>query len=149
MRNLQAVSIAKLFVAVLVLTLLFLGRAQGQGTDTVYRGTFTLAQQIHWGKSVLPPGHYTITIASIGNPAVVKVQNEDTGEGFRVVTGVHENRTSGIDQLLLEAKNGHQTVQSLSLPHLGMVLIYEPVAVREPVLEARAGQTIPVLLAKR
>ena len=148
MKNRQAIAITKLFVAALVLTLLFVGRAQAQ-TDTVYRGTFTLAQQIHWGKSVLRPGHYTISIKSSGSPAIVKVENEDTGEGFRVVTGIHKETTTGPSALLLQAKNGQQTVQSLSLPQLGKVLIYESTPAREPALEARASQTVPVLLAKK
>jgi hypothetical protein len=149
MKNLRASAITKLFVAVLVMTVVFVGRAQAQGTDTVYRGTFTLTQQIHWGKSVLRPGHYTMTMASIGNPAMVKVQNEDSGESFRVVTAVREETTAGTSALFLQAKNGRATVYSLSLPQLGIVLIYEPTLAREPVLEARASQTVPVLLAKK
>jgi hypothetical protein len=149
MRNLRAIAITKLFVAALAMTLVFVGRAQAQGTDTVYRGTFTLTQQIHWGRSVLRPGHYTMTMASIGNPAIVKVQNEDTGEGFRVVTAVREETTGGTSALFLQAKNGRASVYSLSLPQLGIVLIYEPTLAREPVLEARASQTVPVLLAKK
>ena len=149
MKNLRAIAISKLFVAALVMTVVFVGRAQAQGTDTVYRGTFTLTQQIHWGKSVLRPGHYTMTMTSIGNPAIVKVQNEDSGEAFRVVTAVREETTAGTSALFLQAKDGRATVHSLSLPQLGIVLIYEPTLAREPVLEARARQTVPVLLAKK
>jgi hypothetical protein len=149
MKNLRAIAISKLFLAALVMTVVFVGRAQAQGTDTVYRGTFTLTQQIHWGKSVLRPGHYTMTMASIGNPAIVKVQNEDSGEAFRVVTAVREETTAGTSALFLQAKDGRATVHSLSLPQLGIVLIYEPTLAREPVLEARARQTVPVLLAKK
>ena len=43
-----------------------------------------------------------------------------------MVTGVHEERTTGPNALLLQWKNGQQLVRSLSLPELGMVLIYEP-----------------------
>jgi hypothetical protein len=149
MRNLRAIAITKLFLAALAMTLVFAGRAQAQGADTVYRGTFTLTQQIHWGRSVLRPGHYTMTMASIGSPAIVKIQNEDTGEGFRVVTAVREETTAGTSALFLQAKNGRASVYSLSLPQLGIVLIYEPTLAREPVLEARAGMTVPVLLAKK
>jgi len=148
MKNLRAIAITKLFVAALVMTLLLVGRAQAQGADAVYHGTFTLTQQIHWGKSVLRPGHYTMTIASSGNPVIVKVQNEDTGESFRVVTGVHEERTTGPNALLLQWKNGQQLVHSLSLPELGMVLIYEPALTYEPVLDAYASQAVSVQLAK-
>lgn len=149
MRAHRSLAITKMFLVALVMTLLFIGRGQAQGTDTVYRGTFTLTQQIHWGKSVLRPGHYTMTITSSGSPAIVKVQNEDTGEAFRVVTSVHEETTTGSSALFLQAKNGQPTVRSLSLPQIGMVLIYEPALSREPVLEARASQAVPVLLGKK
>jgi len=149
MKNLRAIAITKLFLLALVMALLSISRAQAQGTDTVYRGTFALTQQIHWGKSALRPGHYTMTIASTGNPAIVKVQNEDTGEAFQVVTSVREETTAGTNALLLQAENGQPTVYSLSLPQLGMVLIYEPARVHERGLEARARQAVPVLLAKR
>ena len=90
-----------------------------------------------------------MAIASSGSPVIVKVQNEDTGEAFRVATNVHREKKTGMNALLLQAKNGQPTVHSVSLPEIGMTLIYEPGAKREPVLEARASQTVPVLLAKK
>lgn len=149
MRTHRVLAVTKLFMVALVMTPLFVSSARAQGADTVYRGTFTLTQQINWGKSVLRPGHYTMTIASIGNPAVVKVENEDTGEGFRVVTGVREGTTASTSALFLQVKNGRATVHSLSLPRFGIVLVYEPGPAREPVLEAYADQVVPVLLAKK
>jgi hypothetical protein len=149
MENLRAIAMTKLFVTALVMTLLLVGRAQAQGVDTVYRGTFTLTQPIHWGESVLRPGQYTMTIASIGNPAIVKVQNEDSGEAFLVVTTVREETTAGTSALFLQVKDGRVAVHSLSLPQLGIVLIYKPALAREPVLEARASQTVPVLVARK
>lgn len=149
MRTHRALAPTKMFLVALVMTLLLVGRAQAQGTDMVLLGKFTVSQQIHWGKSVLRPGHYTIIIASSSNPVIVKVQNEDTGESFRVVTGVHEERTKGPNALLLQWKNGQQLVHSLSLPELGMVLIYEPALAYEPVLDAHASQAVPVQLAKK
>jgi len=66
-----------------------------------------------------------------------------------VVTAVHNGITTGSNALLLQAKNGQPTVQSLSLPEIGIVLIYEPAPRSEPVLEAHASQAVPVLLAKK
>ena len=149
MRTHRALAATKMFLVALVMTLLLFGRAQAQGTDMVLHGKFTVSQTIHWGKSVLPPGHYTMIIASTSNPVIVKVQNEDTGESFRVVTGVHEERTTGPNALLLQSKNGQQLVHSLSLPELGMALIYEPALAYEQVLDAHARQVVPVQLAKK
>jgi len=128
----------------LVMTLVLVGRAQPQGTDLVYRGTFTLTQRIHWGKSILRPGHYTITMASKGLPVIVKIQNEDTKEAFRVMAGAYDERVTGIHALLLQVKNGQLSVQSLSLSQIGMVLIYEPALARDSVLDAHAAQVVPI-----
>jgi hypothetical protein len=150
MRTHRSLAITKMFLLALVMTLLFVGRIRAQGAaDSAYLGKFTLAKQIHWGKSVLRPGHYTIAIASSSSPVIVKVQNENTGESFRVVTAVHEEKTTGSNALLLQVKNGQPTVHSLSLPEIGMVLIYEPASRREPVVEAHASQVVPVLVAKK
>ena len=142
----RALSVARIFLVALVITPLFVGRGRAQGT--AYLGKFTLTQQIRWGKSSLPPGHYTLTIVSSSSPVIVKVQNEGTGESFRVVTSIHEEKTSGVNGLFLQAKNGQQTVHSLSVPEIGMVFIYEPVLANKPVLETQASQIVPVQLAK-
>jgi len=145
----RALSVARIFLVALVITPLFVWSGRAQGTaDSAYLGKFTLTQQIHWGKSSLPPGHYTLTIVSSSSPVIVKVQNEGTGESFRVVTSIHEEKTSGVNGLFLQAKNGQQTVHSLSVPEIGMVFIYEPVLANKPVLETQASQIVPVQLAK-
>jgi hypothetical protein len=45
--------------------------------------TFTLPYEVHWGKAVLPPGHYSITIDDARRPALVS--NTLTGERYAVV----------------------------------------------------------------
>ena len=145
----RTLAVAKMCVVALLTTVLLVGRAQAQGTNTAFLGKFTVGQTISWGKSVLRPGHYTIIIASSSNPVVVRVQNDDNGESFRVVTGVHEERTTGPNALFLQWKNGQQLVQTLSLPEVGMVLIYEPAFAPERLLDAHASQAVPVRLAKK
>ena len=64
-----------LLVAVLLMSLFSIGPAQAQGQSPAYAGTFTTTNQIHWGKTVLQPGTYTITIKSTGNPIVASIRN--------------------------------------------------------------------------
>jgi len=145
----RSLSVARILLVALVITPLFVGSGRAQGTaDSAYLGKFTLKQQIRWGKSSLCPGHYTLTITSSSSPVIVKVQNEDTGESFRVMTSIREEKTSGVNGLFLQAKNGQRTVHSLSVPEIGMVLIYEPALAHRPVLETHASQIVPVQLAK-
>jgi hypothetical protein len=115
-----------LFLVALMMIFLLVDGTKVQAAESVYFGKFILVQQIHWGRSVLRPGHYTMAIVSSTNPVIVKVQNEETGESFRVATVIREEKTTGSDALLLHARNGELTVHSLSLPEIGMVLIYEP-----------------------
>jgi hypothetical protein len=47
--------LAKMCLVALVMTLLWVGKAQAQGTNTAFLGRFTVSQQIRGGKSVLRP----------------------------------------------------------------------------------------------
>ena len=139
----------KMMLATLVLSLLFVGTTQAQGDLTVYFGKFTLAHQVHWGKSVLLPGDYTLTIKSTATPVLALVQKVDGHAAIRVMSGARENKTNGVDALLIKEKDGQLRVHSLSLAQLGMVLIYDPLLAQEPVQEARVSQSVPILWARK
>ena len=47
------------------------------------KGTFTLAYEVHWGKAILPPGQYSISIDDPRRPSLVI--NTLTGERRAVV----------------------------------------------------------------
>jgi hypothetical protein len=149
MRSNQILLGIKMMLATLVLSLLFVGTAQAQGELTVYFGKFTLAHQVQWGKSVLLPGNYTITIESTATPVIALVQKADGHAAIRVMSGVLDHNTNGINALLIKDKDGRLTVHSLSLAQLGMVLIYDPSLAQEPVQEARLSQSVPVLWARK
>jgi len=139
----------KMLLAALVLSLLFVGTARAQGDLTVYFGKFTLAQEVQWGKSVLQPGDYTITIKSTAFPVIALVQKVDGHAAIRVMSGARDDKTNGVNALLIKEKDGQPTVHSLSLAQLGMVLVYDPSLAQEPVQEARVSQSVPVLSAKK
>jgi hypothetical protein len=149
MRTNQSVAGIKMLLATLVMSLLCVGTMQAQGELPVYRGKFTLPYQVHWGKSVLRPGDYTITIQSTGTPTFALISKADGSGGIRVVSGVRSGPTNGVNALLVKDKDGQLTVHSLSLANLGMVLIYDPSLARETVQEARASQIVPVMWAKK
>jgi hypothetical protein len=138
-----------LLVAALLTSLLFAGTAGAQGQSPAYVGKFTLANQIHWGKSVLQPGNYTITIRSTGTPIIALVRKADGDAVTHVMSGARSGNTNGVNALLIKEKDGQLTVHSLALADLGMVLIYDPSLARETVQEARANQIVPVMWAKK
>jgi hypothetical protein len=149
MERKQRMAGTAILVAVLLTSLLSVGTARAQGQSPAYVGTFTLTNQIHWGKSVLQPGNYTITMKSVGNPIIALVRKADGDAVTYVMSRARSENTSGVNALLIKEKDGQLTVHSLALADLGMVLIYDPTLAREKVQEARAGQTVPVTWAKK
>jgi hypothetical protein len=143
MRTNQRAAGIRMSLAALVMSLLYIGTVQAQ--IPVYRGQFTLPYQVHWGKSVLEPGDYTITIQSAAIPTIALITTADGKGGTHVVTGVHGEPTKGVNALLLKDKDGQLTVHSLSLADLRMALIYDPPLARESDQEARVSRTVTVM----
>jgi len=147
-RNQRIVRTA-LLGTVLLVSLFSIGPARTQGQSPAYVGTFTTTSQILWGKTVLQPGSYTITIKSTGSPIVASIRNAKGDAVTHVVSGAHTGKTNGVNALLIKEKNGQLEVHSLALADLEMVLIYDPGLAREAVREARASKSIPVTWAKK
>jgi len=149
MKKAQAVAVRKMLFAALGFSLIVTGFAQTQVDLPVFMGKFTLTTQVQWNKTVLQPGDYTITIGSVGVPTFALVTNSKSGHAARFMSGINGGQTSAGNALLIREKDGKLRVYSLVLGSLGRVLVYDPALAREAVLEARAPQTVPVMLAKR
>lgn len=139
---------AALLVAALLTSLFLAGTAPAQAQHPAFVGTFTLTQPTHWGKCVLQPGNYTITIKSTASPMIASIRDAEGNAVTDVVSGARSGKTSRVNALLIKEKNGQLEVHSLALADLGMVLIYDPGLARETVHEARTSQTLPVMSAK-
>jgi hypothetical protein len=138
-----------LLVAALFTSLFFVGSARAQGQSPAYVGKFALTNQIHWGKCVLQPGNYTITIKSTREPTIALIRNIDGDAVTYVVSGARSGNTNGVNAVLIKEKDGQLKVHSLALADLGMVLIYDPTLARETAQEARVSKTVPVTWAKK
>lgn len=139
---------SRVLAAALLMSLFFIATSQAQTDPVVLAGKFTLTDQVLWGKTVLQPGDYTITIGSTSMPTLALVRD---GKGRPVacfVSGIDGGRTSAGNALLIREQDGQLRVYSLALRSLGRVLVYDPALAREAVLEARAPQAVPVMLAK-
>jgi hypothetical protein len=148
-RSVISISLRLLTLAALLTSLFFVGTALAQGQSPAYVGKFTLTYQIHWGKSVLQPGNYTIMFKSRGTPIIASIYNVDGNAVTFVMSGARSGNTNGMNALLIKEKDGQLRVHSLALADLGMVLIYDPSLARETVQEARVSKTIPVTWAKK
>ena len=149
MRKNQTMAGTALLVTVLLASFFCPGNARAQGVSPAYVGKFTLTQQIHWGKGVLQPGNYTITIKSMGSPVIATIRTADGNAVTAVMAAARSGNTNGASALLIGEKNGRMNVYSLALADLGTVLIYDPALAREAVQETRANQTVPVTWAKK
>jgi hypothetical protein len=140
---------SQVLAAALLMSLFFIATSQAQTDRVVFAGKFTLTDQVQWGKTVLQPGDYTITIGSTSMPVLVLVRDSKGRAVARFMSGNDSGETSARNALLIQEKGGQMHVYSLELASLGRVLVYDPALARAAVLEARAPQTVPVMLAKR
>jgi hypothetical protein len=123
--------------------------AQAQTDVPVFKGNFTLSSEVLWGKSVLQPGNYTITVGSSHTPNSILVRSNSGHAVVILVTAIDGVRTGDKNALLITPKNGQLCVYSLVLSDLGRTLIYDPALARQAALQARAPQTVPVTWARR
>ena len=140
---------SQVLAAALLMSLFFIATSQAQTDLVVFAGKFTLTDQVLWDKTVLQPGDYTITIGSGSMPTRVLVRDSKGRPVAWFMSGNDSGKTSARNALLIKEKGGQMHVYSLELARLGRVLVYDPALARAAVLEARAPQTVPVMLAKR
>jgi hypothetical protein len=149
MKRVQGLSVSKVLFAALSISLIVGGIARAQMDLPVFTGKFTLTNPVQWNKTVLQPGHYTVTIGS-GSEAKYALIRDREGRGVGLfVSSFNSRETSASNALLIRENGGQARVYALALASLGRVMVYDPVLGREAVMEARAPQTVPVMLAKR
>ncbi|HXZ39787.1 MAG TPA: hypothetical protein VEG68_03535 [Terriglobales bacterium] len=149
MKKVQGLAASKMLFAALSISLIVVGIAQAQVDIPVFTGTFTLTDQVQWGKTVLQPGNYTITVGSDSVATLVLVRDSKGQPVARLMSGIDDGKTSVRNALLIREKGGQLHVYGLALASLGRVLVYDPVLAREAMLDARVPQTVPVMLAKK
>ncbi len=147
MKRVQGLVVGKTLFAALSIGLIFAGIAQAQ--IPTFTGKFTLTTQVQWKRTVLQPGDYTVTVESMNAPVAALIRDSRGWPVARFVSGIDSGEASTVNALLIREKGGQLRVFALALANLGKVLVYDPALAREAVLEARASQTVPVMLAKR
>jgi hypothetical protein len=123
--------------------------ASAQMGPAKYVGRFTLQSSVHWGKSTLQPGTYTVTIRSTGVPMIAVIRDSQGRAVTDVMTGARSSRTDGLNALLIREKDGQLRVCSLALSDLGIDLIFDRAPAQERPQEARFSQKVPVLWAAK
>jgi hypothetical protein len=117
--------------------------------QNVFKGKFTLPEDVRWGNASLPAGDYTMSVKSIGLPVLVTL--EGPNGGTFIMTGSTDKRDSGgSSNLTIERRNGDRVVSKLYLADFGVELRYQvpsqPKGERE--LAQGPASTEQVLIAK-
>jgi hypothetical protein len=149
MRRNSRMSGLQVLVAGLLMSVFLIAASQAQSDLSLFTGKFTLTHQILWGETVLRPGDYTISIESGQMPTFALIRDGQGRPVARFMSGIDAGRAGVGNALLLSEKGGQLRVYSLALGSLGRVWVYDPALAREVLLEARAQQTVPLMLAKR
>lgn len=150
MNTMQSIQRGALLLAALVMSLMTAGAARAQHEHPSFRGKFTLITPVHWGKSVLEPGEYTVCVESMASvPNFALIQKEGSTFSIRVMSGVRDDYNGNSDALQLKIKNGELVVQALRLADLKTTLVYDSSSREQKVEEVRANVSIPVLVARK
>ena len=149
MKNVQGLALGRILLAALGISLIATGIANAQMAQPIFKGEFTLTTQVRWKTLVLRPGVYTVTIDSESLPSFAVVKDSEGHTLARLMCGIVNEEKSAGNALLIKETDRQFHVYSLSLGSLGKMLVYDPALAREATLEARAPQTVPVVLAKQ
>jgi len=141
-----SVTVSKLSIAAALVLGASVGTANAQ---SLAKGTFTLPYEVQWGKAVLQPGSYVITIDSQRGPAVVRTLN---GEGRLIVMGLAEEAMKDHPSSLVITKNeNRREVRYLNLREVDKSFAYRPFTKSERKLVGQLGETeaLPILMAQK
>jgi len=145
-RIIRQISKAALFAAALLAICFSASTASAQD----FKGKFTLPFSVRWGKAVLSPGDYQLTIDN--SPGVKMLVLRDA-RSLRCVAferaSVREGSSKGASALLVGRQGTQWVVYSLRVAELGDTFVYQrPPAQARPFEEAGQTQTVAVLVTK-
>jgi hypothetical protein len=138
----------KLFLGVLLAVCFLAATAHA---DPPFKGRFTLTHQVHWGKTLLGPGSYSLAIDDLARTIIIR--DPRTGKIVARQFAWSDYHADNSDSELLIAVRGHERfVYSVRLAGLGEVYFQStrPFGARLKATEqARNAEAIPVEVAKK
>lgn len=113
------------------------------------KGSFTLPYEVHWGKAILAPGHYSITIERADRPAAVSTP---TGRvvAYVMARSFDDAQTDQATALLITKAEAQRVVRSFNWREGNRRFIYRPFTEAERV-SANAGtfETVTIEVAQK
>jgi hypothetical protein len=120
--------------------------AAAQGN--VYKGSFTLQNEVRWQGKVMPAGDYTFWMSSTGTPNQIQVQGPDRGF-FVLAIGNSRKHSSEKSELIIEQRGDSRFVRELYLADFDLHIKYfVPKAPKEELLVKGPVTTEHVIVAR-
>jgi hypothetical protein len=121
--------------------------------DSLFTGTFELKTEVHWGKAVLAPGVYSLTLDQFPRATpVIIVRDAHTGKTVaHLLSRLGDSTGKGQSKLLVSARGKERAVSSVRLAGFGEVFHVEHPfgASGGAAEEARNVEAISVEVAKK
>ncbi len=138
---------SKLFLGILLAACF---AATSAHADSLFKGTFKLTNEVHWGKAVLGPGAYSLAVDP--TTLTIIIRDARTAKIVALESARPTYDTNSDDSKLVISIRGNQrTVDSLRLAGLGEVFQQAPPfpPSRRTAEDARNSEVIPVEVAKK
>ena len=111
------------FFGLIALGLLAVSLVPATASAQVFKAYFTLPVETRWGKAVLPPGTYTVTLNSQAFPNIASVQGERT-HILVMPSVVDAGHAPGPCKVFIARFNGKARIRSLQLGTIGATYWY-------------------------
>ena len=140
--------------AILVLTRLGMAvaisaTAVAANAQSLVKGSFTLPYEVHWGRAVLAPGHYTISIERADRPAAVSTS---TGRivAYVMARSFDDARKDQPSALVITKSESQRVVRLFNWREGNRRFIYRPLTEAEQQsADATTLETVAIRVAQR
>jgi hypothetical protein len=142
----KALNVLKLWVVAAVAAAALSGTASAQ---SLVKGSFTLPYEVHFGKAVLAPGSYTITMDSTRGPATIRTST-GAGRALVLARSVDKAMTDQPTALLISQRENQRIVRSFNWREGNVAFVYVPFTKAERKLADNADSVVvPILMAQK
>ena len=114
----------KLKVGLLALAIVLVAAAVPANAQQIYKATFTLPFEAQWGKTVIEPGQYTITVEDALGQKLIRVNGAENGEMAMFVTPSSPEPSGDNGKLVFVNVNGLYTLKAFDAAAIGQSFIF-------------------------
>jgi hypothetical protein len=124
--------------------------AGAASAQPLVKGSFTLPYEVHWGKAILAPGHYSIAIERADRPAAVSTP---TGRvvAYVMARSFDDAQAGQATALVITKAEAQRVVRSFNWREGNRRFIYRPFTEAERLQSASAGalETVAIRVTQK